>query len=226
MLPGFCTKVCLAKSTISAKTASTMRLVINDVTDRTTAVLHALQPQNIPGLHNKTLPPLLLLTPKDQRTLIHAVSILHARSIFTRALISGGDTQHQQMKTKALAHSLNLTGYVCFDSDPAFLQRQSDLLGNTQPWFLALIASEPMLAQLVTEGIAPNCAVIGYEGICTADVLSSSVHDRLIPSLDSQALAHTLTKLLQAAATTTSSNPQDNRAREDLRANWPYALQA
>jgi hypothetical protein len=226
MLPGFCTKLCLTKSTISAKTASTMRLVINDVTDRTTAVLHALPPQNIPGLYNKTLPPLLLLTQKDQRTLIHAVSILHARSIFTRALIIGGENTCQLTKTKALARSLNLNGYVCFDSDPAFLQRQSDLLANTQPWFLALTVSEPMLVELIADGIAPNCAIIGYDGKYSADSLLQSLKNRMTPSLDSQALAQTLEKQLFTAAADTASAAQNSTAEKDFCANWPFALQA
>lgn len=156
--------------------------------------------------------PLLILSDKDQRTLIHAMAILHARGIFVRAFISGQNNQRQKVKSKALALSLNLLDYLSFEDfsspTPQINQSQSQSHPQSQtqsraaptsssPWFFALVTSEQNLIELLAQGIAPSCAVIGDIPAATAKLLSQSRKHQLVPSLDSQALSVSLSAILR-----------------------------
>jgi glycosyltransferase involved in cell wall biosynthesis len=148
----------------------------------------------VSGLQTVT-PTLLAVSQKDHRTFIHAMAILHARGVFARATIVGGENQRQLGKTIALAQALNLQGHIQFTSDLHAQAEQDRSRISRHNHILAVTCTEKNNATLISESIAVGYAVIAMEN--NDGLIEDGVTGYNVPSLDAQTLADVSEKLLR-----------------------------
>lgn len=139
------------------------------------------------ALARDKLTPLLVLRQKDQRMLIHAIAILHARGLFPQVAVTGKHDQKHLVKIQALVKALNLDGQIHFRDCPAPARHQ----------VCVITADDNEMPEAMIEAMAAGCPVVGPSVEAVQELIADGVDGHLIPPQDPQVLASILEKLLR-----------------------------